>query len=94
MKYEKLHLPGNMSVETGTDFNGRWFVAYKSGCSMYFRDVKELRRFLKLPLKTASRESLDSWLASLAASERAPVAAGDGGALDASDPNFETRVVI
>ena len=65
MKRETLHLQGGMSVETGRDFNGRFFIAYAKNASMFIRDHKELRSFLKLPMKTPSRESLDSWLASL-----------------------------
>lgn len=65
MKRETLHLPGGMSIETGKDFNGRFFIAYAKNASVFIRDAKELRSFLKLPIKTSSRESLDSWLASL-----------------------------
>ncbi len=65
MRRERLHLPGGMSVETGQDWNGRFFIAYGKRASVFLRCEKELRRFLKLPLKTTSREALDSWLVSL-----------------------------
>jgi hypothetical protein len=103
-KRETLHLGREMSIETGTDGNqGRWYVAYRKGCSMYFTDVKELRSFLKLPTKTASRASLDSWLDSLKGTDQgAPsLRAVDMGStwgpeahLDETDPNYQTRAVI
>jgi hypothetical protein len=55
-----------MSVETGLDWNGRYWIAYSSGASVFIRDVAELRRFLKLPKGIPMRESLESWLASVA----------------------------
>ena len=70
MKRERLHLPGLMTVETGLDWNGRWFIGYAKGASAMFRDAKALRRFLKLPPKTTSREALDSWVASLEAADQ------------------------
>lgn len=70
MKRERLHLPGLMTVETSLDCNGRWFIGYAKGSSALFRDAKSLRRFLKLPPKTTSREALDSWIASLEASDQ------------------------
>jgi hypothetical protein len=71
MKRERLHLPGLMTVETGRDWSGRWFIGYAKGASAMFRDAKALRRFLKLPPKTTSREALDSWVASLEAADTA-----------------------
>lgn len=70
MRRQVLHLQGGMSVETSRDWTSRWFVAYKKGVSMFFRDVKSLKRFLALPVKTASRESLDSWLESLSGMDK------------------------
>ena len=61
-----------MSVETGRDWNGRFYVAYSKGASVFVRCPKELRRFLKLSLATASRASLDSWLESLADGDTQP----------------------
>ena len=69
MKPEALHLPGNMSIETGKDWNGRYFICYAKGSSVIRRTAKEVKQFLKLPLKTQSRDALDSWLASLAAAD-------------------------
>jgi hypothetical protein len=108
MKRERLHLPSGMSVETGRDWNGRWYVAYRSGCSMLFREVRDLRGFLKLPVKTPSREALDSWLASLAAADNKKGAEAPEivlvqeessfdplcHGLDETDPNFHTRTVL
>lgn len=70
MKRETLHLPGNMSIETGKDWNGRYFICYAKNASIIARTDKEVKQFLKLPIKTASRDSLDSWLASLAAADQ------------------------
>ncbi len=72
MKRDTLRLPGNMSVETGRDWNGRFYVAYSKGASVFVRCPKELRRFLKLSLATASRASLDSWLESLSDGDTQP----------------------
>ena len=104
MKRERLHLQGGMSIETGPDWNGRYFVAYRKGTSMFFRDVKAMRKFLALPLKTASREALDSWLASLQAADEAKQAkreqpqAPDGTSFDPlaheEDPALSTKMVI
>jgi hypothetical protein len=99
MKRERLHLPGAMSVETGRDWNGRFFIAYGKGASVFLRCEKELRRFLKLPLKTASREALDSWLASLEAGDHERGAAMEelrqaSASLGPEDPNHQTRTII
>ena len=104
MKRQTLHLGGSMSVETSLDFNGRWFVAYKKGCSMFFRDVKALRGFLGLPLKTDSRASFDSWIESLKGMDKdgeapAPIphnlveGSFDPGAHE-EDPALSTRMVV
>lgn len=108
MKRERLHLPKGMSVETGKDWNGRWFVAYRSGCSMLYREARDLRAFLKLPVKTQSREALDSWLASLEVADNKKGAEAPEVVLvheessfdplhhqlDETDPNFQTRTVL
>lgn len=65
MKRDTLRLPGGMSVETSKDWNGRFFIAYGKQASVFVRCPKELRKFLKLSLGTASRAALDSWLESL-----------------------------
>ena len=69
MKRETLHLPKGMSVETGRDSNGRYFVAYARNASVFLRSAQEVRRFLRLPATTTSRASLDSWFESLAAGD-------------------------
>jgi hypothetical protein len=76
---------------------------------MFFRDVKMLRRFLKLPVGIPSRASFDAWIASLDAADAARgtaevVSIGDANvegsfdplahALDESDPNYNTRTII
>jgi hypothetical protein len=65
-KRDKLILSAHQFVETGRDINGRFFVAYSGGASLFIREVKELRRFLKIATGIPMRESLESWLASLA----------------------------
>jgi len=70
MKREILHLPTGMSVETGKDWNGRYFICYAKNASIISRTTAEVRQFLKMPIKTASRDSLESWLASLAAADQ------------------------
>lgn len=66
MKYDTLRLSPQTSVSTSRDINGRFYIAFSGGASVYIRDVAELRRFLKIPKGIPMRESLDSWLASLA----------------------------
>lgn len=74
MKRDTLRLPGAMSVETGKDWNGRFYIAYGKQASVFVRCPKELRKFLKLSLGTASRAALDSWLESLEATNNDPSA--------------------
>jgi hypothetical protein len=66
MKRDRLVLSQSQSIETGRDWSGRFFIAYSSGASVFIRDIKELRRFLKIPKSIPMRASLDSWLESLA----------------------------
>ena len=70
MKREKLHLSQHQVVETYRDMSGRVFIAYSSGCSMFFRDRKALVRWLKVPKSIPMRSSLDSWLDSLEAADQ------------------------
>ena len=65
MKRDRLVLSQHQTVETYRDATGRCFVAYSGGASVFIRDTKELRRFLKIPRSIPMRESLESWLASL-----------------------------
>jgi len=69
-KRDRLHLSPHQNIETGRDWNGRYYIAYSGGASVFIRDLKELRRFLKVPKGIPSRESLDSWLASLEAMDK------------------------
>jgi len=69
MKREKLHLSAHQNIETYRDMTGRAFIAYNSGCSMFFRDRKALVRWLKVPRSIPMRASLDSWLDSLEAAD-------------------------
>lgn len=104
MKRHTLSLGQSMTVEAGRDWNGFFFIAYARGSSMFFREEKELKRYLKLPLKTASRDALDLWLAELPRGKSADAPVGDANvegsfdplahALDETDPNFQTKTVI
>jgi len=69
-KRDRLHLSRYQSIETYRDWNGRAYIACSSSASMLFRDVAELRRWLKLPKGIASREAFDSWIASLEAMDK------------------------
>lgn len=65
MKRTTLRLSPHQFIETYRDFNGRAFIAYSNGASVFVRDAAELRRFLKLPKSIPMRASLDSWLEAL-----------------------------
>ena len=69
MKRETLHLSPAQFIETGRDMNGRFWIAYSGGASVFIRDRKELIRFLKVPRSIPIRASLDSWLDSLEAAD-------------------------
>jgi len=66
MRRDTLRLSSHQFVETGKDANGRYFVVYSAGASVYVREPKELRKFLRIARGLPMRESLDSWLTSLA----------------------------
>lgn len=68
MNPERLHLPGQMIIESNRDANGRYYIAHSKHASMFFRDAVELRRWLKLSIKTPSRETFDSWITSMQSS--------------------------
>jgi hypothetical protein len=70
MRRERLHLSRYTSIETYRDWNGRVFIAYSSSASMLFRDVTALRKWLKLPKGVASRDTFDSWIASIEAADQ------------------------
>ena len=95
MRRERLHLGPGTTVETGRDWNGRFFIAYTKGASVFLRCPIEVRRWLKLPAKIPSREAFDSWIASLEAADASkepqePLETG----LDSSDPNYQTKTII
>lgn len=102
-------ISAHQSVETGRDWNARYYIAYSSGASIFTRDLRELRRFLKLPKGIPSREAFDAWLTELQESDatrqepKAPegisaevraTGFGPEAHLDDSDPNYQTRVVV
>ena len=70
MRRERIHLSRYQSVETGSDTNGRFYIAYSSRASLFFRDVAALRKWLKLPKGIPSRESFDSWISSIEAADQ------------------------
>lgn len=109
MKRDALRLSAHQLIETARDHNGRYFIAYSGGASVFIREIAELRRFLRIPKGLPMRESLESWLASLEdmdAKRRGDVPALLGDAqvegsfdplahsLDESDPQFNTKTVI
>jgi hypothetical protein len=98
MKRERLHLSQTTTVETGKDWNGRFFIAYDKGASVFLRCPNDVRRWLKLPAKIPMRESYDSWIASLEAADAGPSqglpAASSAEELDPSDPNYQSKTVI
>jgi len=75
---------------------------------MFFRDATDVRRWLKLPKGIPSRDSFDSWIASLedfdkekGIAQDPPAPSGASGSfdplahgIDADDPNFQTRQII
>ena len=104
MRRERLNLSQYQSIETGRDGNGRFFLAYSNGASVFIRDLKELRRFLKVPRSIAMRETLDAWLAELEEADKKKTTlevVGDAnveGSWDPKahedDPALSTRMVI
>ena len=108
-KRDRLNLGGGMTIETGPDWRSRYWIGYRKGCSMFFRDVKTLRKWLGLPPGTTSRQAFDSWVASIEAmdAERKGAKAepvGDANVegsfdplahgQDESDPNHSCKVII
>jgi hypothetical protein len=64
-KRDALRLPGGSSVETGPDWNGRYWIGYRKGASMFFRDVKALRKWLSCqPASHHVMPSIAGWPAS------------------------------
>jgi hypothetical protein len=102
------HISPHASVESGLDWNGRYYIAFSSGASVFIRDLKELRKFLKIPKGIPMREALDAWLAELEtidakrreskpkeglSAELLATGFGPEAHLDESDPNYQTRMV-
>lgn len=99
MRRERLHLGPGTTVETGRDWNGRFFIAYTKGASVFLRCPIEVRRWLKLPAKIPSREAFDSWIASLEAGDQERGVAMEelreaSAGLGPEDPNHQTRTII
>ena len=110
MKRARLQLNAATSIETSLDANGRYWIAYSNGASVFLRDTKELRRFLKLPKGIPSRERFDTFITELQAADNTRIerreakeglaeellATGFGPEchLDESDPNYATRTVV
>ena len=70
MRRDRLNLSRYQSIETGLDWNGRYYIACSSRASQFFRDVAALRKWLKLPKGIPSRDSFDSWIASIEAADQ------------------------
>lgn len=68
MKRE-VFVAGSLRIETGRDWNGRFYICADSRCSLLCRSRKEVLQFAKWPTKTASGDSLRSWLSSLEAAD-------------------------
>jgi len=66
-KRDKLVLSAHQFIETSRDINGRYFIAYSGGASLFIREVKDLRRFLKIatgiPMREAWSPGWPAWLA-------------------------------
>ena len=104
MKRSFLKLSQYQTVETSRDFNGRYYIAYSKGASVFLREPRELQRFLKIPKSVPMREILDGWLAELEEADNKKTTlevVGDAnveGSWDPKahedDPALSTRMVI
>jgi hypothetical protein len=65
VKRSRINLGGGTIVESYLDMNGRVFIAYANGTSLFLSDARALRQFLRIAPKTPSREAFDSWLDTL-----------------------------
>jgi hypothetical protein len=79
VKYDKLHLSPHTTIETYRDHNGRAYVAYSGGASVFLREAADLRRFLKISKGLPMRERLDEWLAELQEKDAAKGCSVDAG---------------
>jgi len=100
---EQFRLPGGTPIETGIDWNGRWFVGYRKGSSMGFTCPVALRKWLGLPLKTPSREVFDAWVATLQEADAAKAEGnlkanlsswGPEAHSDEQDPALSTKMIL
>ena len=57
MRRDRLNLQGGMSIETGRDINGRFFIAHARSAAVWIRCPRELRRFLRLKGSTTSKNT-------------------------------------
>jgi hypothetical protein len=105
MKRDRLRLSAHQYIESGRDTNGRFFIAYSSGASVFVRDYADLRRFLRLPKGIPMRDALESWLSELPTKTGAAAPGGDlsrsdhsfdpiAHQLDESDPQFQTKTIL
>lgn len=102
-KRDTLRLSQYQSVGSYVDGCGRCFIAFSNNASVFIRDIKELRKFLKIPKSIPMRKTLDEWLDSLPECKSSP-AVGDANvegsfdplahSLDEGDPNFQTKTII
>ena len=79
MKYDKLTLSQHQFIETSKDHNGRYWIAYSGGASVFLREATDLRRFLKISKGLPMRERLDEWLADLQEKDAAKGCSVDAG---------------
>lgn len=63
MKRDHIKLSPHCFIESSRDINGRYYIAYRNGASVFIRDIVELRRYLKIPKSIPMREALEAWLA-------------------------------
>ena len=92
MKPRSLDLGGGMIVHEVNYAGELWYAALRNGGAVFCPTPAALRKHLRLPPKTPSRDSLDSWLDAPAL--RAVEAPAEPQGLDPSDPNHNTRTVI
>jgi hypothetical protein len=103
---EKFEARGVL-VESSIDWNGRYYLAWRPSSSLYFRDRKELVKWLGYPQTTPTRALLLEWLDELDAKDAAkkgpvvePVAhtevvgSFDPNAHQDEDPVLSTKMVL
>jgi hypothetical protein len=88
-----LHISRYQSVETYRDAGcSRVYIAYSNNASALFCDVKALRKWLKLPKGVASRDSFDSWIASIEAADQQR-AFNKAGAIQDTSPSLSQELL-